>query len=188
MRPLFCSYATKLYRPDLEDLVDTLEAHGLDYHAELVPDRGGWLKNCARKPEFLYRQLRWTRPCVWLDADARVLAPPALFDHLVSDTDYDVAVHRFRGTQTASGTVYFSGSPHSRQALCAWQIECERHPGELDQVCLERALLQVEGLRVFDLPPEYCWIYDLSPPAYPDAGPPVIEHRQSSRRFRHVSH
>lgn len=174
----FVSFATPRYHLEACSLVQSLEALGLHYHVAMLPSVGKWVENCARKAEFMLGI--WDgEPMCWVDADARVLDQPSLlYDY--AQEGVDVAVASFE-RQTLSGTVFVAG-PIGRAFLEAWRDACKASPGTWDQRLIPQAL-KASGARGAELPPEYCYIYDLSRKHWPDAKP-VIEHYQASRRLK----
>lgn len=179
MKPLFVSFYTPEYAEEARGLVDSLLAFDCDYDVRRIESRGSWVRNCAGKAEFLAMMLRdhaAGRPIVWLDADARVVASPVLFDSL----DCDVAAHWRNGTELLSGTLYFGSTSIARGLCRTWASWCEELPNEWDQRCLQRAIDSSEAeLRIERLPSSYTRIFDAN-----EMGEPVILHRQASRRLR----
>ena len=116
---------------------------------------------------------------IWTDADSVVRENPILFDSL----DCDIAFHRFKGNELLSGTVYFKNTVATVSLLLSW-IEINRENPEIfDQKNLDTAIKLTSDLSIVDLPPEYCFIFDLSRDYY-GGRKPVIEHFQASRENR----
>lgn len=176
---IFVSFATPAYHLEACSLVQSLEVLGLPYHVAMVPSEGDWVDNCARKAEVMLG-LHGDTPLCWVDADARVIRPPSLLGSQAMGAA-DVAWHTFEG-HPASGTVWVAGGPAGHRFLKAWRQACEWNRGTWDQRLLETALV-ASGARHYELPPEYCFIYDHSRRHWPDAQP-VIEHYQASRRLK----
>ena len=175
----FVSFATPDYMLEAASLVQSLEAHGLDYHVALVPLAGrDWAQVCASKPAFMLAHARSSqRPVCWVDADARVVRRP---DFEALDHE-DVAFARF-GAEAMSGTVWVNDTGPGRVFLAEWSRLCEANPNEWDQRQLDAAL-ERSGARFCELDPEFCWIFDLSRARY-GARQPIIEHFQASRRLK----
>ncbi len=191
--PLFVSAFSKGtgYAAEADQLAYTLRALALEHVIVPFESRGSWVKNCAIKPEILLAERAhdgnrdlWSRttlrPVVWLDADARVRSYPELFDGL----ECDVAFHRKAGRdprgELLSGTLYFGATENAGRLLELWRRECAANPGVTDQRVLDECVLDMRGLEIVKLPATYCQIFDLMK----DAGTPVIEHMQASRRLR----
>ena len=180
---IIVSYYTEEYKEVAMRLKASLERFGLDHDLQYVESYGSWQKNTGYKPKFI-RAMMAKHPgekIVWIDADAVVNAPPVLFYRL----NCDVAVHRYtrfsRGVgEVLSGTVFFG--PDAAFVVDAWILEQEANPEIWDQKNLARALNAVK-CTVKNLPPEYCYIFDLSKRHYPGVVP-VIEHFQASRQFK----
>lgn len=174
------SFATRGYLLDAAALAQSLEHHGVDYRISLQPAAADWVQTCARKPAHLWREYRThSGPVCWLDADSRLCAAP---DLLTGDDmrGHDVAFHRF-GAESCSGTVWANRTPRGEAFLAHWQHLCVSDPTTWDQRQLDRAA-ELSGAKVYELPPEYCWIDTHSERRYPEAGPPVVYHYQASRR------
>ena len=181
---IIVSYYTRdtEYEEEKKRLVKSLNRFKLPYKIGALDNRGSWVKNCAQKAEFCLRMLTgYQRPVVWIDADAEVRRNPVLFRSL----DCDIAVHYMNGRELLSGTIYLGYTETTIELLHQWIRTNESHPETWDQVNLQRAIeimKHTEGynLRLFELPPSYCQIYDLMA----HHGDPVIEHNQASRRLK----
>jgi len=188
MQPLYVSLGTPRYGRDLDRLTASLRRLDLPHLFERPEaEAAGWIAGVHLRVPLLLsiRRERPDVPLVWIDADAVVWEDPAALWPDPADADF--AAHRFRGRELLGGTTWWAATPAATRLLEVWQAENERRPATRDQHNLEAALRCVQtagGLRARDLPPELCWIFDLSPRAYPDGGPPVIEHFQASREFR----
>lgn len=180
MSPLFVSFFTPAYAAEAAGLVESLDAFGLPHDVRKLDSRGDWTRNCSMKPAFI-REMRAEhpgRPIVWLDADARVKAPPVLFDMLAG---FDFACHYRGGEELLSGTLYFGPTDTAYELLRAWEQECRFFPEQWDQVRLSVAVGRVAGLRTYHLPASYTRILDAD-----DQGPDIVVwHGQASRRLRH---
>jgi len=185
VNPLFCSFFTagSGYQTEAAQLAVTLDTFGLPHDIRPMLCLGSWQANTQLKSRFIADMLREYpgRPLVWLDADARVRAAPVLFQTL----DCDFAAHwrddpAYPHGELLSGTLYFSGSEASVELVDDWIDECRRSPGVWDQVCLDRVIQKLSGIKVCRLPAGYTLIYD----TMRHLGPPVIEHMQASRSLR----
>ena len=116
---------------------------------------------------------------VWTDADSVVRENPILFD----DLDCDIAFHRFKGKELLSGTVYFRNTEPTIRLLMRWIAINKENPEIFDQKNLDQAISEAEDLKITELPPEYCFIFDLSRDYY-GGRKPIIEHFQASREKR----
>lgn len=186
MKPLFVSFYTPTYAGEAAELIRSLGVFGLGSDVRAVPDFGSWERNCGHKPEFLagLRVEYPGIPLVWVDADARVIRRPELFDGLTAD----FAAHWLGSTELLSGTLYFADTRAGNELLSAWADACRKAPGDWDQLVLQRTMHAVPGLTIEQLPPEYTWIDgggdpDISEHHY-GKREPVIVHGQASRRLR----
>lgn len=184
MKPIIVCYYTLSTPYEQESLGMEISARefGLCTDVRGVPNLGDWTLNCGQKPAFIRdRMLDYEgRPVVWIDADARVRAPPVLFEHL---PDVDFAAHWRNGTELLSGTIYFGPTPRAWALVQAWCESQQHTPDVWDQRTLQRVIESdaIKGLVTYNLPPEYTRVFD-------DAtmGEPVIEHTQASRRLRNT--
>lgn len=190
MNPVYVSYYTNDYAAVAARLRASLVRWKLDHEVIGIEDRGTWYANCALKPSFL-EAMRDTHPgrsLVWIDSDAVVQKDP----RWLMGYDCDVAACRWRHPshkrheEVLSGTVYIGPGEGGARVLALWRDEIETgHDTQWDQVSLKLALARAkaEGLKVADLPVEYCFITDTHRAQYPDVEP-VIEHFQMSRKTR----
>jgi hypothetical protein len=182
--PLFVSFYTPgLYAGKAARLLLSLRRLGLEYRIDEVEDLGSWDANTKYKAEFILAMLEAHpgRNIVWVDADAVVRAYPALFYEMQGD----VGVHYRNGKELLSGTMFFRNVPRVQALVKSWIKENAKTPQEWEQRTLQRVLTKPwrfgrPRVKVWDLPPTYCQIYDLMA----DAGEPVIEHFQASREAK----
>lgn len=169
-----------LYRAEIQRLIDSARQHGLTVLDHDMENHGSWVANCKQKAYFIRRALNaGSGPVVWLDADAEIVAYPALFDTL----EGDIAYHRSDVGELLSGTLWFNRTETAMRIIEEWCAELNEEHGSnpreaWDQRCLDRALVRVPHTRTI-LPESYCHIFDK-----PVTDPPVIVHHQASRRFK----
>ena len=168
------------YAEEARNLKASLDRQRLFYEIKAIDSLGNWQKNCLYKPYFIQEMLRkFDMPVLYVDADAIFHR----FPQLIYELECDFAAHYFKGTQLASGTLYFKNSIPSFNLISYWKDNCKLFPQDPDQLNLQRAVEKPEWqnrINVTYLPPEYCKIFDLTP----DCNEPVIEHFQASRRLR----
>lgn len=166
------SYYTSDYQQYAELLEPDLRRFHIKYNLVEIEDKGGWGQNTNFKPVFLKRQLlTYREPVLWIDADARVRKPLSFFDSL----DCDLACHVYRNREVLTGTLYLAYNSKVFSLLEDWIIKIHEQPEIWEQKNLQRALKDSSGLKLINLPPEYCKIFDLM------QGEAVIEHFQKSR-------
>jgi predicted O-methyltransferase YrrM len=181
--PLVVSYYT--VDTPYQDLVPAFRAScqrlGLEAEIAGVPSRGSWEANCATKARVCAEALRrHRRPIVFIDIDAEVVAPLDALRGL----DADVALHRWRDWEFASGTVFINDTPGGLALVDEWQRRCERAPDVWDQVHLDRTwerLVTEMPLHTRWLPASYCAIVGAE--RRPTAAD-VIRHHQASHILR----
>jgi len=180
---MILSYHTPQYRAEADRLRSSLIRLGLDYEIHERPGRRSFARNVHQRVEVIQdvRRNRPGEPLLWVDADAIVWEDPWPAISL----GCDFAAHFFRGEELLGGTLYFAATAAAGELLDRWRQVNETIPDRSDQVNLHEAVRAAgAGIRLSRLPPELCFIFDLSRQAYPKAGRPVIEHFQASRRFR----
>jgi FkbM family methyltransferase len=141
-----------------------------------VPKVNKWVSACALKPIFIHRWLTESAlDVLYVDVDARFERYPQLFNHFTQD----LGVHFKDGRELLSGTLYFKNCAQVRELVYQWAIRQIENPQKWDQVVLQEILpvFLENGLRVAQLPPSYCLIFDLMA----HHGPAVIRHLQASR-------
>jgi len=178
-RPLIVSYYTKNtgYEKEAKRLEESIKKFGLEYDIEEIESLGDWQKNTHYKATFIRKMMdrHPNRDLLWLDVDAVVHRYPILFD----DIDTDLAIHYKDGKELLSGTLYFSNNERIKKLVDAWIEENKKNPDIWEQKNLATTLKNWNG-KVEILPPTYCQIFDLMM----NAGEPIIEHFQASRRYK----
>ena len=176
---MIVSYFTPKYEIEADRLSMSAERLGLDIHIESIESQGTWMDAVRMKPVVLKKlQDRFAdEHLLFVDADAIFHADPwpALQPYL----DFDVACH-FWGCDVMSGTLFIR---QGVQLFDKW-IEQDKlcpHPTTPQRVLAR--ILRSGSFTVGQLPPELCWIFDLSRQTYGDKEP-IIEHLQASRQYR----
>jgi hypothetical protein len=187
MKPLFLTF----YTPDYEDcallLGQDCQRLGVDFKmVEESHEFKNWMQATYYKAFFVKAALAnigdGYDSIVWIDADARVRSVPRLLS-VLGPEEWDVAIHRFNGREALSGTVWFANNAKCREVVDLW---CQYNSGEiscLEQKNLAHAIHDTKDVRMYELPCEYAFIFDLSKRLHPNAVP-VIEHFQRSRETR----
>ena len=169
------------YREEIQGLIKSCANFQIPCITKGYPTRGNWHENTSMKPEVILDFMREypESDIVYLDADAIVQQYPRIFD----DTPADIAVHFRNGKELLSGTIFIKNTEKMMMFIKCWiGVQCN-NPMMNDQQSLQetiRKYAQARRVVVEDLPPTYTQIYDLMK----DAGKPVIEHFQASRRFK----
>lgn len=184
--PMIVSYYTldTQYEEEVKNLRRSCQSLGVEFYIEGLPSRGSWERNCAMKARFVKEcSDKFTRPVLWVDADAILRQAPLL----LGGAEMDFAVSKANGWQFNSATAYFNRTENGQRILDAWVEECERAPDVWDQIHLDTAWERVaarHALRTMWLPPSYAKIFDLDSASKYGAFDPVIEQFQASRRFK----
>lgn len=186
-QPVYIAFYTidTPYEEESKRLENSLKKFNLQYDFLGVPNLGSWQKNTQYKAIFIRDMLRKypNRSIVYLDADAVVQQYPQLFDEL----DCDFAAHYYNNKkrnfmELLGGTLYFGPSEKAKALVDVWIIVNNEFPDQWDQKNLDIAVHRMSNLKLVELPPTYCLIFDLMK----DQGPAVIEHFQASRRLKKI--
>jgi hypothetical protein len=197
--PLYVSYYTigNGYEAEAVELVRTLDLHKLPHRVTGVRpgsenDLWTWQRATQYKAEYI-RDIKKAHPdraIVWLDADARVVQRPRLFEWLKCD----VAAHWYRDREFLSSTLFFGPGKATLALLENWVERNRKYPSGrcADQRNLHEVLCARHDMTIVNLPPEYTWIdagsgNDLSARAY-GRRYPVIMQMQASRRLKNPKH
>ena len=155
----------------------------LDYEIVEVEDRGSWMANTNYKPYFIHDMMEKypKTPLVYTDVDSVFQKYPELFEKL----NCDFACHIRGGQELLSGTMYFEDNDLTNMMIMEWKFRISKYPHTWEQKNLHQALKAMQDkhpLCFVSLPATYCQIFDIMR----DAGEPVIEHFQASRRLKNV--
>jgi len=166
------------YEEEARKLIDSLERFNLPYHIQSIENLGTWQKNTHYKASFLRQVLeKHKENLVYLDVDAIVQKYPVLFDDMTAD----LAVHIRENIEPLSGTLYLANNQIARDFLDDLILENKRNPEMHDERIFGDVLNRwKDRLKIFYLPANYTQIFDLMA----NAGEPVIEHFQLSRKLK----
>lgn len=184
-RFIICAYFTKgtKYAKHAHRLIMSLNKHSVPYWVEGVENLGTWNANTGYKPKYILKVMQRfpNSYIVYVDCDAEFEGYPVLFNSL----ECPIAVHMFKRNfntpakrpEILSGTIFLANTPEVQNIVREWARECENSPSVWDQ----RSLAAVIGEDYYDLPGEYCMIYDRMS-SY--ISKPIIVHYQASREVR----
>jgi len=186
MNWIVIGYFTKntFYEKHAGVFIKSLERLNIPYHVEGVDNLGSWHKNTSYKPTFIKQMLKKfpDKNIVYVDCDAEFMEYPVLFDEL----DCDIAVHNFdrryhpniktEAWEILSGTIFLRNNETVYALVEKWERKCQDAPMTWDQ----KHLAKLIGINYYDLPGEYCKIYNLMK----HIKNPVIVHYQASRTVR----
>ncbi len=182
---LYVGFCTPHYEEEAAGWLESAKEFGLETMLHRVECQGNWCRNAQMKAEVI---LCSPKPCVYVDVDARFRAYPELFDSVegVFGAHWTMRMmkNRRRGPKVnfrelLSGTLYFGEG--SESLIHAWMDKNDQNQGRWDQMNLQDVIETCQWPH-FELPAPYCLIFD----RMKHLGPPVIEHFQASRRFRHT--
>lgn len=171
----------EVYSKHVQRLTDSLQKFNLQYDVLQVEKHGDWISMVNYKPTFCKQMLeKYKSPIVWVDADAEIVEEPVLFDVLIDVSSVDLAVcyreRPKRGKELLTGTLYLAYNDKIRALLDTWENMCRSR--QVDQVCLQNALMLHTDVTVFELPFGYTKIFDATDM---DDGHSMIVHHQASR-------
>lgn len=168
------------YADESKNLIASLDRLKLPYDIMAVPNQGSWQENTQYKPYFIKQMLikHYPKDILYLDVDAVVHKHPVYFDKV----NFDIGVHYMRSVELISSTVYLRNNSRIGILVDRWIQMCVHNPQVWDQKVLQSVINQSKDLhlKIGNLPPEYCKIFDLMA-VIKD---PVIEQFQASRRFK----
>ena len=173
-----------IYEEKVQVLIDSLEKFKIPYYIKPIKNLGSWYKNTGYKPTFLKEMLKKFPDdnIVYIDADAEFFAYPNLFETLdcnVGVHHFDLSLHGNRtliGFDVLSGTIFLKNNEEVYNIVTNWENECKKKPHVWDQRHLEKVL----GGNFYNLPYEYCAIFNLMS----HIKNPIIVHYQCSREIR----
>ncbi len=185
---IVCYYTPGPYAAECHRLVRSIVRLGLPHFVEQMPPVKTWLEGVHLRPQFLRgcRELFPDRVLLSVDADAVVHSNPW---PLLPSGPWDVAIHhlaRNKRLEALPGTLALWPGSGADKLLNVWQRVSKRLCARPNRYAYAAAVKQ-SGVKVADLPPELCWIFDLSMQTY-GRRQPVIEHLQASRSYKVKTH
>ena len=113
------------YEKEAAELAASLDQFGLRYKSYPVRSKGNWLDNvCLKSGIILQAWNDFKEPLVYLDADARVVQKPKLFDSLTCDLG--VHIRKQEGFSFFCSTMYWGRTETSHKLLLDWDTRCHR--------------------------------------------------------------
>jgi len=153
-----------------------------------IEDLGSWAKNTHYKASFIQECLgKFQNNLVYVDVDAIFRSYPKLFEDLNCDIAYRTENFRWRSNEALSGTLFLRNNDRVKSFVQSWidlnnENPADRlKPSTWEQVNMQKAVLKNRGIKYYNLPPQYTYIFDHTKSLYPDIIP-VIEHFQASRK------
>lgn len=177
-----CAFYTPNYASQIAALKASVEKLGLNHYFKCYASRGGWEANTRIKAEFVAHALeRLPRhDIVYLDADAVVRQPLAVFDAPTADVIMLFDHRRLRQLNVlriAAGTLLVRNSEGGRAFAGRWAAQAAKAgPMDLDEDLIYRMFPTLSGVTFQVLPRPYSKIFDAP------GIDPVVEHFQASRR------
>lgn len=183
MKPTICSFYTQEYEYLASWMMESAWMYGYDTDVQQIEKiNNSWLDTIYYRPEFIKNMLsKHDGDVVWLDCDAVIRKEPVLFSCF--EADFGIHIHDFpwRKNEYLGGTMYFSNNVRTKKFLDVWIELNQKMPKQkLSQWIIPHAIKECQELLVFNLPAQYCQIFD----HMKDCGDPVILHQQASRKFR----
>jgi len=192
-RPIVICFYTAQYKELAMRMKLSVRRFGFETDVVEIESKGDWLANVHYKTVFMRdKLLEHKRDIVWLDADSVVNRYPAAFVNF----DGDLGVHFIDWSRHTQGkrsqielddaVTYLAYNERTLAMVEDWikfNAVCPRRAEQLNlQIMLEQGDYAKKGLRVVNLPAEYCTIFD----TMQDVENPVIEQFQASRKFKGV--
>lgn len=187
---IFTACATELYHPVVERLRESLEAVDIELVIGLYECKGSWLANCKHIPIHIL-EIMEAHPndnLVYTDADATFEDFPDLL-YWLDRSEYDLGCYwlpRADGRlEFLNGTMFIRNNETMRSFFKEHIEEDKKNPTVLEQRTMERLLPNwLDEIEVYELPPEYCRIFDNRRQAETMTSEAVIVHHQASREMR----
>jgi len=191
---IIVSYYTSNYKEIAKTYLEfSLKKFNLKYYIEPIENKGSWKLNTDFKPIFIQQCLqKFKENIVFCDVDATFNSYPELFNSIPQE--FDIGVHTLDPfllfghnkipKHIASGTLYIKNNERIFTLIDKWISFLPTVRWE--QKALEKAIILMPEIKVYDLPREYCYIVskpDFSPPNIPLINP-IISHFQCSREMR----
>ncbi len=187
MPTILVAFCTKgPYEVEAARLLASCKRLTLELVLRVLPCRGAWTANSHIRPGFLLKLLDKfpDNNLLSIDVDAVLHSNPL---PLVCRIGADIAVHRSDG-RAWPGTLWLNQRVPTRKFLRRWAELNVEKPKRCDRFNFRDALsefVQAGRMQVAELPPEMCYIFDVSRKLYPDVEP-IIEHLQASRGLREL--
>ncbi len=181
-------YTNDDYAKEAERLRLSLEELCIPHAIKAVKGISGWNEAVRFKPRFIFECMTtFNRDLLYVDADAIFRNVP---DWPILE-GMDVGVHHFQrskrhAVELLTGTVYVRNGVETLQFVTEWARLTDNFVGcdTPEQESLRQTVKTFGSLvRLGNLPPSWCFIFDDMRRMYPDTRP-VIEHFQASRRYR----
>ena len=183
MNFIVIGYYTKgsKYKDEAEGLIKSCANFNIPCVVRGYNPRANWHENTSMKPEVILDMMYEfpDKDIVYIDADGVVQQYPELFETITED----LAVHYLKDKELLSGTIFIRNNPKMQLFIKCWINVQGNNPTLTDQQSLDltiRKYARGQKVSLYRLPPTYTQIYD----TMRDAGKPVIEHFQASRRFK----
>lgn len=193
--PLVISFFTvdTPYQEEVKRLIDSCRLFNIDHYVEGIKSQGSWLRNVAKKPEFIAEKLlQFKRPLFWVDADGAFKNRPR-FEQF---QEFDIAVREVEAykddpwMKLHAGSIFLNYNLKMVRFVEEWVQLCKDKVKDdvvnlffLDQTSLLQMIGQFQGLKVGKLPIGYCKVFD-APAEQIDPSTVVIEQYQASRRLK----
>ena len=188
---MFVSFYTKgtPYEEEVKQLRLSFDKFKLKHDIVAIDNLGSFERNTREKPKII-RELLDKYPesnIVFIDADSTVEGVPKLFERIQEDLgvhyiNWDLKQALIKGLQLCTGTMFFQNNARVRKLVDLWINRLDdAKQFDSDQEVLQRLLEEQKDLvTIFHLPNEYVVI----PNIVDTTMPPIIKHRQASRKYR----
>jgi hypothetical protein len=152
-------------------LTESLRTFGVDHVIERIDGTLAERTTGRHKIKFILDTWELSsQPILWLDPDSVLMRRASLFD----TTDCDIGLHKWRGWEIATRTLYFGRSPAAETVLRTWLRFADLYPDVWEGYLLDQAWSLVASqapLSTLWLPRSYH-----SPSGDPQRREPVIAH------------
>jgi hypothetical protein len=171
-----------------ENLTKSCNELNLPLFLKPIEDLGSWEKNTHYKASFIQVCLgKFQKNLVYVDVDAVFRSYPKIFEDLNYDIAYRTENFRWRSNEALSGTLFLRNNDRVKSFVQTWIDLNNENPADKlrpdtwEQANMQRAMTKSKGIKYYNLPPQYTYIFDHTKALYPGITP-VIEHFQASRK------
>lgn len=177
----------ELYRKEARRLCASALRLNITVKTTVVQNHHDWVKNTSFKSAYLQHERELIRgPILYVDVDAVFHRSPLSYFAML---DCDVAVHYdLEDGHLISSTLFFQDTDAARELLTKWNQQCQIRPDIWDQKVLQDILMEDQKLlcpryRLYQLPVEFCWVFDRKTNVVAKNKAVYIEQLQVSREY-----
>jgi|MEHZ01.6.fsa_nt_MEHZ011623781.1_35 hypothetical protein len=182
------AFYTPSYSHIVKNLTASIEKFGYDYTIYEVEDRGCWEKNCAQKPEVIFRAMQeYEDDILYLDADAMILRELPLHELFGDTMMFYLLQWEHEGkkvNELISATIYIPYNLNNLDLVKQWEEHQKEDSMIWDQQTLGEVLNKLKDYKFNTLSAEWNYIEKYHAPFL--TLDPIIIQSQASRTMKDV--